>query len=236
MGQVPQENQGDLADCLIERLINTAMTQDASSSAAREQILDAAEALFARQGFDPTTIKEIGAAARLNPALLYYYFGNKEELYKAVLQRLITGLAFRGTQVLETAAAPADAIRALVATQVEFLLGHSNLPRLFVREMIDHDARHAEAVILQLAAGLFQRLCDVIERGQREGVFRADVEPRYAAVSTISQVVYFMIARPAIAIFLQLGPSGVSDETARAFGRHAGDFAVHALSPVEKPA
>ena len=203
---------------------------------AQDQILDAAETLFARQGFGPTTIKEIGAKAELNPALLYYYFGSKEELYKAVLQRIVTGLAARGTEVIESAAAPADAIRALVETQVEFLLGNPNMPKLLVREMIDHEAKHAEAVVLKLAAGLFHRLCGVIERGQREGVFRTDVEPRYAAVSTISQVVYFMIARPAIAIFFGLAPGGVPEDTARAFGRHAGDFAVRALSPVEQTA
>lgn len=212
------------------------MTIIAASPAARQQILDAAEKLFGMQGFDPTTIKQIGAEATLNPALIYYYFDSKEELYKAVLQRIVTTLTERGTEALETPAAPADMIRALVSTQVEFLLDNPSAPRLFVREMIDHDAKRAEAVVLQLAAGLFHRLCGVIERGQREGVFRQDLEPRYAAVSTISQVVYFMIARPAVAIFFGLAPGGVPDDTVRSFGHHAGEFAVRALSPVEQPA
>jgi TetR/AcrR family transcriptional regulator len=210
------------------------MTHAAPPNAARDQILDAAERLFARQGFDPTTIKQIGAGARLNPALLYYYFGSKEELYKAALQRIVTRLTALGTEALETAATPADTIRALVNAQVAFLLENPSAPKLFVREMIDHDAKHAESVVLQLSAGLFHRLCGVIERGQREGVFRTDVEPRYAAVSTISQAVYFMIARPAIAIFFGLAPGGVPEETARDFACHAGDFAVRALSPVEQ--
>jgi TetR/AcrR family transcriptional regulator len=206
----------------------------APSPAARNQILDAAESLFARQGFGPTTIKEIGAEAGLNPALLYYYFDSKEELYKAALRRIVTRLTARGTEVIEGAAAPAEAIRALVQTQVEFLLQNPNIPKLLVREMIDHEAKHAEEVVLKLAAGLFHRLCALIERGQLDGIFRADVEPRYAAVSTISQVIYFMIARPAIGIFFGLGPGGVPEGTARAFGRHAGEFAVRALSPVEQ--
>lgn len=209
------------------------MTDIAPSLTARDQILDAAERLFARQGFDPTTIKEIGAEAQLNPALLYYYFGSKEELYKAVLQRMVTELVATGGQVMEATPAPADAIRALVATQVEFMLARPEIPKLIVREMIDHDAHHAETVILQLAAGLFRRLCDLIERGQRAGVFRADLEPRFAAVSTISQVVYFITYRPAVGIFFGVGPEGVTPDTARAFARHAGDFAVRALSPVE---
>lgn len=205
----------------------------ATAAPARDLILDAAERLFATKGYDGTTIKEIGAATGLNPALLYYYFAGKDELYRAVLGRAVGALVTTGSAVIEAAVAPADAIRALVATQAEFVLGHPHVSRLFVREMIDHDARRAEAVILQLAAGLFQRLCEVIEQGQRSGVFRTDVEPRFAAVSTISQVVYFTLARPAVGIFFGQGSAGITDLTVREFARHAGDFAVQALSPTE---
>jgi len=200
---------------------------------ARDLILDAAERLFATRGYDGTTIKEIGAATGLNPALLYYYFAGKDELYRAVLHRAVGALVTTGSAAIEAAVAPAAAIRALVATQAEFVLGHPHVSRLFVREMIDHDARRAEAVILELAAGLFQRLCEVIEQGQRSGEFRTDVEPRFAAVSTISQVVYFTLARPAVGIFFGRGAGGITDPTVREFARHAGDFAVRALSPTE---
>ena len=200
---------------------------------AREQILDAAEALFARKGLDATTIKDIGAAAGQNPALLYYYFGSKEELYRAVLQRVLSGMAARGGAAVDSAPAPADAIRAVVAAQMEFVLGHPNAPRLLVREMIDHEARQAEAVLLQSAAALFERLCGVIAAGQRDGSFRPDLEPRFAAISTIAQVVYFTIARPAIGLFLRAGARGVPEATAKQFARHAGDFAVRALSTAE---
>src|SRR5438445_13526178 len=113
------------------------------AGSAREQILDAAEQLFARGAFEPTTIKQIGAAAKQNPALIYYYFGSKEQLYHAVLQRLVSGMLELGGAAFDAATAPADAIRGLVRAQVEFLLGHPNAPKLLVRELIDHDARPA---------------------------------------------------------------------------------------------
>jgi AcrR family transcriptional regulator len=207
------------------------MADDAQSS--RDQILDAAETLFARQGYDRTTIKQIGAASGLNPALLYYYFAGKEELYQAVLQRIVGTLVSRGGAALDAAADPADAIRRLITAQVEFLLSRPNLPPLMIREMVDHEARHAHAVILDLAAGLFQRLCRVIEAGQRAGTFRREIEPRFAAVSSIAQVVYFIVARPAIALFFGMAEGGVPADTTRQFGRHAGDFAVRALTPSE---
>lgn len=202
---------------------------------AREQILDAAQELFARKGLEGTTIKEIGAEAGLNPALLYYYFSNKDELYRACLQRIGDALVARGGAALTRATTPAEAIEALVEAQARFLLASPAAPKLIVRELLDHDARHAEAVILRLAAGIFQRLCAVIETGQRSGDFRRDVEPKLAAISTISQVIYFVVARPAVGIFLGHGAGGVPDATTLAFARHAGEFAVRALTPQEPP-
>ncbi|MGH7560335.1 MAG: TetR/AcrR family transcriptional regulator [Gemmatimonadales bacterium] len=199
-------------------------------ASARDSILDAAESLFARKGFDPTTIKEIGAAAGQNPALLYYYFGSKAELYRAVLSRLMGELVQRGRARVDAAASPVEAIRALVETQVAFLLAHPNASKLFIREMVDHEARRGRQVILEMAAGLFARLCEVIETGQRAGTFRKDLAPRFAAVSVISQVVYFHLARPAVGLFYGLGPDGVGDELVGEFGRHAGEFALRALT------
>jgi AcrR family transcriptional regulator len=196
----------------------------------RDQLVRAAESLFARQGFEATTIKAIGKAAGLNPALLYYYFGSKEELYHEVLRQMIGRLVARGQAELAQAPDPPTAIRRLLQAQIEFLIANPQVPKLFVREMVDHEARHAEQAVLALAAGLFRRLCAVIETGQRAGVFRPDVEPRFAAISTIAQAVYFMVARPAVGILFGKGPAGVSDEAARAFARHGGEFAVRALT------
>lgn len=199
----------------------------APAISTRALILDAAEDLFARQGLGPTTIKQIGRAARQNPALLYYYFGSKESLYHAVLQRVVSAMVERGGEALRASPSPPDAVRALVQAQVEFLLAHPHAPKLLVREMVDHDARRAPARLLESAAGLFQRLAAVIRQGQRRGLFRRDVEPRFAAVSTIAQGMYFTVARPAITLFLG---ATVTPKTARAFAKHAGDFAVAALA------
>lgn len=194
----------------------------------RDLLLDAAQDLFARQGFGPTSIKQIGQAARQNPALLYYYFGSKDRLYRAVLQRVMTALAERGSAALAASSSPPDAVRGLVQAQVEFLLTHPQAPKLLVREMVDHDARRAHTLLLETAAALFERLCAAIKLGQKQGVFRKDIEPRFAAVSTIAQGMYFTVARPAISLFF--GNRPVSRATTRAFARHAGEFAVAALT------
>ena len=196
----------------------------------RTAILDAAEVLFARQGFAATTIKQIGAAAAVNSALLYYYFDDKETLYRATLRRLLDALVGEGMRRLDAEHAPAAAIRRLVEGQVEFLIAHPTMPRLMARELVEHQAAHAAPEITHTVAGLFRRLCDLIRQGQRDGSFRAGVSPEYAAISTIAQVVYLFIARPAVGLLLGHGTAGPPDETMRAFGRHAADFAIAALT------
>lgn len=200
--------------------------RDAGTS---EAILDAAEGLFATQGFAATTIKQIGKAAGLNPALIYYYFGSKEELYRALLRRLFSSVAARGARELAAAQSPEAAVRAILGVQSEVLSGHPSLPRLIAREMADHGAAHAQEGIAQLAATAFAQLLAFIEQGQQAGVFRADMDPRFAAISTISLIPYFHIFKPAAGILL--GSEGEpTPEQMQAYARHAADFALAALT------
>lgn len=197
----------------------------------QDVILDAAERLFARQGFSATTIKQIGKEAAVNPALLYYYYDSKETLYRAMLQRILGQLFARGSDAIASATTHADRVRAFIRAQARLLGQHPHFPQLLVRELVDHQAAHAEQAITTTAAGAFKRLCEVIEAGQRDGAFRASLDPRFTAISIIAQVAYFAIARPAVGLLLGHGTSGPPAELTERFFRHAEDFALAALLP-----
>jgi AcrR family transcriptional regulator len=201
-----------------------------TDTASREQILDAAERLFAEQGFARTTIKQIGGAAGVNSALLYYYFADKEQLYQEVLRRLIGNLVERTSGGLDRPGPPESRLRAMVEAQAEAIASNPRFPRLLVRELAESDAAHAVGQLHVIAATTFRRLCDLVREGQAAGVFRRGLDPRFAAISIVSQVAYFTIARPAIRILLHTGAAGPSLETLRGFARHAADFALAALT------
>ena len=196
----------------------------------RNQILDAAEALFARQGFAATTIKQIGGEAGANPALIYYYFQSKEGLYRGVLERVFGALAANVGQLLDQPPTPADAIRGAIGAQTATLTSRPEMPRLVARELVDHELAHAHGIVGQLYARFFTRLCDVIRAGQQAGVFRAELDPRFAAITAVSIVPYFHIASPVVGIFLGRGPEGPTDEEKRAYGRHAAEFVIAGLA------
>ena len=195
-------------------------------AAAHQAILDAAEDLFAAQGFDSTTIKAIGQRARVNPALLYYYFPDKAGLYQAVLSRIGMGLKEGATARLELARTVDEIIEAIVGAQTDLLVRHPRAATLMIREMIDHNAAHALPLVHELAVRLFRPVTEAVERGKATGAIRADLDSRFATISTLAQLVYFTLAQPVIRIFLEQGPSYPTADDIRAFGRHAAGFAV----------
>jgi TetR/AcrR family transcriptional regulator len=201
-----------------------------ADATSRDQILDAAERLFAAQGFARTTIKQIGREAGLNSALLYYYFADKDELYREVLRRFVSRLVARTMSELTAGGTPDARLRALLAAQGELLIANPHFPRLMVRELAESEGAHAVEQFHLLASTTFRRLCELIEEGQRAGIFRKNIDPRFAAISTISQVVYFFVARPAVRVLLKAGPDGPSPKVIRDFTRHAADFALAALA------
>lgn len=113
----------------------------------KEAILAAAEDLFARQGFEGTSIQQIGDAggvARSTPA---YFFGSKEALYDAVLARVVG----RAREAMARAYAegdgdrsPEDAVASYVGALLDFLGRDDNFVRLVQREALADGSRVAE--------------------------------------------------------------------------------------------
>lgn len=76
---------------------------------SQERILDAAESLFARGGFNGVSTKDIGQSAEVDPSLLHYYFATKAGLYLAVIARRAEYVNTARRQALEAYAAKAGA-------------------------------------------------------------------------------------------------------------------------------
>jgi TetR/AcrR family transcriptional regulator len=198
---------------------------------SRDAILDAAIHCFAAKGFAATTIKDLASEAQVNSALLYYYFADKQTLYRETLRHVAQRLSDSAGRRLDEDLPPDGAIRRFVQQQAEFLIANPHVPRLMLREMLEHTGRHAEEAIVSLIGGVFTTLCDIIRRGQTQGMFRADADPKYAAISTVSLVAYFVIARPVVGVALGEGLRGRTVERTRDFGAHAAEFALAALAP-----
>jgi AcrR family transcriptional regulator len=113
-------------------------TRDADRS--KEAILDAAEALFAQKGFEGTSLQEIGERAGVSRGTPNYFFGSKEQLYRAVLERV---LAAERASVLQPLDHPADeddlseaTIAAAISRFFDFLVARPTFLQLMEREAL----------------------------------------------------------------------------------------------------
>ena len=109
-----------------------------NDAASREVILAAATELFAAQGYSGVTIKEIATKAKVNSALLYYYFEDKEGLYRTVLNELVGSLSRGiGGSLAGSPPTPEEGVRRFVAAQAERFAANKAFSRLVLRELFD---------------------------------------------------------------------------------------------------
>lgn len=121
---------------------------------SRAAILDAAETLFAANGFESVTMAQVGAQAGVSRGTPGYFFGSKEALYRTVLDRAVAELAALG-QTLRSAAAGRGtdaAIGDAVDAFLSFALTRPSRVRLIdARSAAGAGSAHAEAMADALA-------------------------------------------------------------------------------------
>jgi AcrR family transcriptional regulator len=202
----------------------------------RLAILDAAEKLIAAQGFAATTIKRVAQEAGVNTALLYYYFPDKEGVYRAVVDRLLDRLITMGSTALASQDDPVEAVRAIISGQARLLSSTPTWIRILARELLDAEHSRVGEPARRVASTVFAQLCATIRRGQAQGKFRQDVDPRFAAISLVGQQAYFYLAHPAVKVLLESEGATLDDDTRAAFARHVADFCIAALRPAANEA
>jgi AcrR family transcriptional regulator len=107
----------------------------AGSGETRERILDAAEALFARNGLAGTPVRDIARAVELTPASLYNHFDGKQAIYDAVLERGVGPLLALLTELAARDHTPRD-MDEMIGSIMAALSERPHLPRLIQHEVI----------------------------------------------------------------------------------------------------
>lgn len=154
----------------------------------RERILTLATAEFARKGYDGARVEAIARRCRLAKNMIYYYFGNKEGLFVAVLERTYEQVRASQRDLDVRAHEPVEALRQLVRHTFIAFGDHPEAVRLFNEENL-HKGRHIRrsSRVHGLYEPLLSTIGDVLDRGCAAGVFRRGLEPTnvYLAVSAL---------------------------------------------------
>lgn len=143
-----------------------------------EQLLDAAQEIFAREGIGGTSIRAIAKAAGCDPALIYYHFQNKEAMFTALLGRkfpLLLGDLQRITDPSDTRHT-SERLWEVLQTYHKHLADDSGF-RAIVRGELVHGAEGIRDMLAQRIIPVLQALSDLIRQGIQRGHLRPNLQP-----------------------------------------------------------
>jgi AcrR family transcriptional regulator len=143
----------------------------------RVDILDVATQEFADRGYSGARVDDIAARTRTTKRMIYYYFGGKEQLYLAVLERAYAEIREAERTVDVEHLDPVAAIRRIAAVTFD----HHEAHPAFIKLVGVENAQQAKnmsqvARLVDLNSSAIGVLRGVLVRGQRAGTFRADVD------------------------------------------------------------
>jgi AcrR family transcriptional regulator len=169
--------------------------QRLSSEDRRRQIMQVATELFARQGYNGTTTRQIAAEAQVNEAIIFRLFESKEELYWAILERKSESRAYRQTLVRDLNG-PDDELTKFSAIAEEILRRREEDPdhtRLLLFSALENHKLSGK-FFETYAAEYYETLAEYIRVRIKQGGFKP-VDPMIAARTFVGMVTYHSLIR-----------------------------------------
>lgn len=157
----------------------------------REHILNIAEELFAEYGFEGTSVRELSKKAKVNVAMISYYFGSKEQLIKALIQARAGSFREKLESLYKEDLPPIDKVDIMVDHWVERIFSNQRFHRVLNREISLQQRPSYNKMISEIMLGNFEAAKKIIFEGQKRKMFRmVDVELTMASIiGTISKAV-----------------------------------------------
>jgi AcrR family transcriptional regulator len=186
----------------------------------KASLLAAALKEFSQQGYSGARIDKIAARARCNIRMLYHYFGNKKNLYLAVLESAYDNILQQEAKVQIDYDQPLEGVLALLKFVYDYFEKHPEFEGLLRTEnMMQGKFVLRSQHVTQAAFPLRQVMTDLVESGERKGVFREGLDPVQVYV-TILSVSRFHLAN-AYSLSALLGTDLTRPDWRKARFRHA---------------
>ena len=192
----------------------------------------AAEQLFAEHGFAGVGIRQIAAAAGVNGAMIHYYFGNKESLYRAIIENAAATVRGLIAEAISSATTLEERLTRFVKAYAGYLFGHPHLARILSREMLA-GGKHIMEIIPKYATTNYGMLREAMAEGISGGELR-DIDIDLAPISLIGMIIVFQLIRPLIAI--GLGKIQFDDRFIERLAVHTVDLFLNGAASPDKQA
>lgn len=150
-------------------------TRDAART--RENILDVATREFADNGYSGARIDQIAEQTQCTKRMIYYYFGSKEQLWIAVLERAYSGIRAAEQQLDVEGLDPTSAMRHLAELTYDHHTAHPDFLRLVSVENIHRGVHIAKSTeVASSRRPVIELIERILQQGRKAGIFRTDVD------------------------------------------------------------
>jgi TetR/AcrR family transcriptional regulator len=197
-----------MAQSLERRHSTSKMGTRGQPAASRAAILRAAAEEFAEHGIAGARTEAIAREARVNKALLYYYFKDKETLYGAVLDHAFSGLKATVFRVLDSDLPAREKIMTYAGTYFDFIASNQVYPRLMQREMMrarEGHSPHIEMLVKNYFQPIYARVGELLRKGIAEGEFRK-IDPVHFIPSMVAMIIFYFSSAPLMQKIVRFNP------------------------------
>lgn len=201
-----------------------------SSRKTRETIIQAALDEFSSKGYDGGRVDEIALRAGINKNVLYHHFGNKDDLFTAVLEYTYDSIRSRQKDLQIRGMDPVDGMRRLVVFTGQVWVRFPEFQRILSSENLNQ-GKHivGSATIREMYNPLLDTIRSLLERGQNEGLFRENIDAVDLYISITSLTAHYVSNRYTFeAIF---GHRLMTAQRIKQRLEHAADMVLRYLKP-----
>jgi AcrR family transcriptional regulator len=139
------------------------------------QILEVAEKLFSEKGFEGTSIRDISKHAKINIAMVSYYFGSKERLLESLIIYKTSDLKLQLENLLQENIEPLEKVNKLIEIYINRISCNKGIFRVLHFELTSKKIEKSLIAFSELKKENLKSVETIIKQGQEKGVFRKDV-------------------------------------------------------------
>jgi AcrR family transcriptional regulator len=139
------------------------------------EILQVAEQLFAEEGFDGTSVRDIAKKANINIAMISYYFGSKEKLLEALVIYRIKAMSMHLENLYQENISPLDKIDKLIAYYIQRVHQNRSIYQILHFELSNNKREINLQAFTEVKKNNLRFLENIIKEGQEQGVFQTNI-------------------------------------------------------------
>ena len=160
------------------------------------QILQVTEKLFAEKGFDCTSIRDISKEAKINIAMVSYYFGSKEKLLESLILYRTANLKVQLENIYEEQLSPIEKIDKYVDLYIQKINSNKELYQILHFEISSKKRAMDLKSFTEVKKGNLVTLTKIIEEGQSLNIFKKDIKIPLLTTTIIGTYIHFQNNKP----------------------------------------